>query len=234
MTAYSFTHLPHVLQNALYANDIPTINRHFPKNQYDLDAALLLAISHSALPILTLLFKAGANMSSATFHAAVSRNNPAAFQLLIELTGFDIDSTEFGMPAVRYVCTGADESGVNADAGGCDISHAVNHPRLLTWLLESGANPNQLTRLLSCQSVRVIATPLCYAARLKDASAIDILLQHGADLDPTALYWAIGIGRCDRNGVATMQVRSPCPNHPISSTYPFSMEIKYVAMWFRR
>jgi ankyrin repeat protein len=54
----------------------------------------------------------------------------------------------------------------------------------------------------SCEPPRV---PLLYAAELPDPTALQLLLAHGAALDPEAMLHAIGRRRQD-NGTATMEI----------------------------
>jgi hypothetical protein len=102
MAAYSFNHLPHVLQNALQANDTRTIYRHMPSTQYDLNAALLLVMPHSSIPTVELLISAGASLTQPVFHQAMTRADPAVFAAFVE-NGWDIDSTPAEDTAVQSV-----------------------------------------------------------------------------------------------------------------------------------
>jgi hypothetical protein len=102
MAAYYFEHLPHVLQNALHANDTRTIQRHIPSIQHNLDASLLLEMPHSAIATIELLLSAGANLTEPVFYQAITRADPAVFAALIE-NGWDIDSTPAQDTAVQSV-----------------------------------------------------------------------------------------------------------------------------------
>lgn len=83
------------------------------------------------------------------------------------------------------------------------ISSALDNEILLTWLLEHGANPNIMSRRI--KSCLQESTPLALAAQLSDTTALKILLSHGADMDPDAIFFAIGFGR-QYNGTATLQM----------------------------
>jgi ankyrin repeat protein len=48
------------------------------------------------------------------------------------------------------------------------------------------------------------STPLAQASTRSDPTAVQILLSHGAEIDPEAIFYAIGI-RFQRNGTATME-----------------------------
>jgi ankyrin repeat protein len=74
----------------------------------------------------------------------------------------------------------------------------------LAWLLEHGADPDIKSARRDIGSCLQPATPLDYAAKRSDATAVNLLLSHGAKLDPDAIYYAIGI-RSQRNGTATLQ-----------------------------
>jgi len=71
----------------------------------------------------------------------------------------------------------------------------------MRWLLDHGADPNA-----KCQwragSVSQSNTPLQVAAGFDDDAPLKILLAHGAEMDPLALFHAIGV-RGQRNGMAT-------------------------------
>jgi hypothetical protein len=102
MTSWDAHRLPHVLQNAIHANDLLTITRHLPTPQDVLNAALLLALPYSSMQTITHLLAAGAALSSSAYYAAIKREDIRVFEALVEY-GWDIDSTEFGSPVVSYV-----------------------------------------------------------------------------------------------------------------------------------
>lgn len=74
----------------------------------------------------------------------------------------------------------------------------------LRWLLEHGADPNLSSERREIGSCLQRATPLNYASKLSDPNSVNILLSHGAILDPDAIYHAIGI-RYQKNGTATLK-----------------------------
>jgi ankyrin repeat protein len=50
------------------------------------------------------------------------------------------------------------------------------------------------------------STPIAEAATLSDPSSLQILLAHGAKMDPDAIFYAIGVTRGSTPGTATMKV----------------------------
>jgi hypothetical protein len=102
MTSWDAHRLPHVLQNAIHANDSRTITSHLPTSQDALNAALLLALPYSSIQTITHLLAAGAVLSSSAYYAAIKREDIRVFEALVEY-GWDIDSTESGSPVVSYV-----------------------------------------------------------------------------------------------------------------------------------
>jgi len=72
---------------------------------------------------------------------------------------------------------------------------------LLRWFLDHGANPNtkSVRRGASCLQP---CTPLAAAAEFDYTTALYILLSYGAEMDPLALFHAIGV-RGQANGMAT-------------------------------
>ena len=84
MSAWDAGHLPHVLQNAIHSNDIPTIRRHLPTTQRNLDGALFLAMQHSAIPTIEFLLEAGAALIASTFFRAIDRQDTAVFEVFLQ------------------------------------------------------------------------------------------------------------------------------------------------------
>lgn len=78
---------------------------------------------------------------------------------------------------------------------------------MLRWLLEHGADPNVMAERPPGAALSIHRwTPLANAAELTDPTALQILLSYGAELDPQALFHAIGAYPRQRNGIATMAV----------------------------
>ncbi|KAI4917882.1 uncharacterized protein J4E92_008819 [Alternaria infectoria] len=125
------------------------------------------------------LLKHGATLSFLAFLEAFEREETAVFQKLIDY-GWDVDSTEFELPAVQLV---------------------LDNERLLRWFLDHGANPNtkSVRRGASCLQP---CTPLAAAAEFDDDAPLKLLLAYGAEMDPLALFHAIGV-RGQANGMAT-------------------------------
>ncbi|KAH3995362.1 hypothetical protein HBI70_178240 [Parastagonospora nodorum] len=150
--------------------------------QKELDACLELSMPTGTLEVIERLLTLGARLVPDSLFAAVARQEPEVFQLLIEF-GWDINSTRFSHAAIH---------------------HAVDHEVSLRWLLEHGADPNLSSERREIGSCLQRATPLDYASKLSDPTSVNILLSHGANLDPDAIYHAIGI-RYQKNGTATLK-----------------------------
>jgi len=100
MSAWDAGHLPHVLQNAIHSNDLLTIKRHLPKSQDDLDAALLIAMPHCAIPTIKFLLRAGKVVEEEAFYKAISRKDTAIFEAMME-NGWHVDDTPSERTAVQ-------------------------------------------------------------------------------------------------------------------------------------
>jgi ankyrin repeat protein len=82
---------------------------------------------------------------------------------------------------------------------------AVGHEASLRWLLEHGADPNLMSERWHPGSCHQPSTPLADAATLSDPTIVQILLSYGAEMDPLAIFYAIG-GICNQdNGTATLK-----------------------------
>ena len=62
---------------------------------------------------------------------------------------------------------------------------------MLRWFLEHGASPNTRSIRTRGSCARPILT-LSAAAKLYDAAPVKLLLAHGAEIDPMAIYYALG------------------------------------------
>jgi hypothetical protein len=49
------------------------------------------------------------------------------------------------------------------------------------------------------------ATPVAKAAQLSTSTALEILFEYGAEMDPEAMFYAISMDRGQANGTATME-----------------------------
>tara|TARA_R110002003_G_scaffold149_7_gene13537 strand:+ start:384 stop:677 length:294 start_codon:yes stop_codon:yes gene_type:complete len=91
------------LQNALRNDDLDTIttslNDHPTVSQAELDECLTIAMPHGSLATIRLLLGHGAKLKSLSFINAISRAEPAVFQLLMD-SGWDVNSVELERPAV--------------------------------------------------------------------------------------------------------------------------------------
>lgn len=75
---------------------------------------------------------------------------------------------------------------------------------MLRWLLEHGADPNlRAARLPGTLGEK--GTPFAYAAQLSSPTALETLLEYGAELDPQAIFYAIHMGRGQANCTATLE-----------------------------
>jgi ankyrin repeat protein len=82
---------------------------------------------------------------------------------------------------------------------------AVRYQTSLRWLLEHGANPNTRLEVITMGSVTQPRTAMALASRLSDPSPLELLLSFGAEMDPDAIFYAIG-NRRQNNGTATLKV----------------------------
>ena len=85
-------------------------------------------------------------------------------------------------------------------------SRALSNEILLRWLLDHGADPNTRAERRFPGSTFEPKTPLAEAARLPDPTPLRILLTYGAQMDPEAIFYAIGVDRGTAPGTATMEV----------------------------
>jgi hypothetical protein len=90
MTSWDALRLPHVLQNAIHANDLLTITRHLPTPQDALNAALFLALPYSSIQTITHLLAAGAVLSSSAYYAAIKREDIRVLKRWWNMAGISI------------------------------------------------------------------------------------------------------------------------------------------------
>jgi ankyrin repeat protein len=81
---------------------------------------------------------------------------------------------------------------------------AVEDETLLRWLLAHGADPNTVSSRRNEPGTQP-STPLIAAVGLSDSSSAEILLSHGADLDPPVIFAAIA-GHTWKRGTATLEL----------------------------
>ncbi|KAI4942814.1 hypothetical protein J4E91_009734 [Alternaria rosae] len=178
-----YEHVPKYIKDAIKTNDLKTLRkwlRQWPDPEYEAKQSCLdLAIRKSSIDTIKTLISHGATFTDLSFYKAIDREEPAVFQQLLN-HGWDIDSTEFGSPAV---------------------TKALRHEKLLRWFLDHGANPNTKAEKRG-GSVSQACTPLQSAAMLDDDAPLKLLLAYGAEMDPLALFHAISV-RGQRNGMAT-------------------------------
>lgn len=95
---------PVVIQNALSSDDVDGVRawlESHPSPSYEvLQECLLLAMPSGSLEMIDTLLNHGATLSFLAFLAAFERKETAVFQKLIDY-GWDVDSTEFELPAVQ-------------------------------------------------------------------------------------------------------------------------------------
>jgi hypothetical protein len=93
--------LSYHLHNAIHANDFKAVQHALLTppiaTPSDLGNALELAMPDASLPILKVLIQVGADLTRLALHAAMYREEPAVFDLLVE-AGWDIESPN----AVQY------------------------------------------------------------------------------------------------------------------------------------
>ncbi|CAN9081169.1 unnamed protein product [Alternaria alternata] len=177
--------VPREIQEAIGSDDtdkLLKLLRVHPERSYEeLQDSLTIAISTGSLRTIEVLLDHGATFKYSSYDELFIREEPAVFKQLID-HGWDINSTEFERPPVHQ---------------------ALHNESLLRWLLDNGADSNiKSVRRSSCLQP---GTALAAAAQLKDPTALQILLSHGAEMDPLALFHAIKV-RGHKNGTATMAV----------------------------
>ncbi|KAH7063895.1 ankyrin repeat-containing domain protein [Paraphoma chrysanthemicola] len=181
---------PITLHDAVRSDELETITtclkNHPTAKQADLDECLTPAMQHGSLSTIKLLLHLGAKLNRLSLMKAGLRAEPAVFELLMDF-GLDINSVEFGLPAVY---------------------RAVNHEDLLRWLLDHGADPNTRPERRSQGASFEPMSALAAAARLPNPGPLRLLLTYGAVMDPEAIFWAIGVNRGTATGIATMEVLS--------------------------
>jgi len=95
---------PAAVQDAISSNDVEVVRawlkRHPPPSYNALQECLLLAMPNGSLEMIDTMLKHGATVSFLAFLEAFEREETAVFQKLIDY-GWDIDSTEFELPAVQ-------------------------------------------------------------------------------------------------------------------------------------
>jgi len=103
MTSY----LSSSLKDAIYMNQPDLIETNMTKGpvnmstrQKELDACLELAMPTGSLDLIKRLLNPGARLVADSLPAAVARQEPGVFQLLIDF-GWDINSTRFSHAAIQ-------------------------------------------------------------------------------------------------------------------------------------
>lgn len=95
--------LPKMLHDAIERSELKAIDASLSAGsltQDELDQCLVVAMPKSSLDTIKLLLNHGTCLKEDAFHAAIHREEPAVFQLLIE-AGWDINSTEFDLTAIQ-------------------------------------------------------------------------------------------------------------------------------------
>jgi hypothetical protein len=102
---YSAMEVSAALKAAIHANDLAHIRSNLPQGtncQLELNECLTLAMPDGSHETIGLILQLGAKLKAVSLRAAITRSDPAVFQLLID-SGWDINSTEFELSAVQYV-----------------------------------------------------------------------------------------------------------------------------------
>jgi len=86
-TSRTFCKMPYTATTCQRSNDI---SRNL--KTYDLDAALLVDMPHSAIPTIKFLLGAGAVVREAVFYKAINRKDTAIFEAMME-NGWHFDDT---------------------------------------------------------------------------------------------------------------------------------------------
>ncbi|KAJ4295569.1 hypothetical protein N0V90_007582 [Kalmusia sp. IMI 367209] len=142
-----------------------------------LDVAFTYAVGNGSADVVGTLMRHGARLKYMSWIELSKRGELSIYHMVID-NGWDINSTEFGAPAIMMV--------------------SWDNEELLRWLLENGANPNTTNerRPNTCND---IMTPLACAALAPETAHLELLLSYGAEMDNDALFRAIS-ARSHRNG----------------------------------
>ena len=101
-----YNRLPSDIKDATKSNDTKKLRkwlRQWPDPEYEAKQDCLeLAIREGSIETIKTLLAHGATLTYIAFLKAIHREEPAVFQQLLD-HGWDIDSTEFGRPAVTSV-----------------------------------------------------------------------------------------------------------------------------------
>ncbi len=93
------------LRSAICDHDIDQIKQILQDTpiipQVDLNRALSFATQKTKVEAIKVLMSQGAQVNENAFYFACSKHNVAIFEALLEF-GWDINSVEFGEPALRY------------------------------------------------------------------------------------------------------------------------------------
>ncbi|PVH86239.1 ankyrin [Cadophora sp. DSE1049] len=155
------------LESAIEDQDIALVEellRSTPgPSQRELDKALAFAVDPElGLPEAVIpLFEKGAHITENVFLEAITREGVELFEIFLKY-GWDVNSVEFGQPALRL---------------------SIGSETSVKWLLEHGADPNI--------TGGKYPSPLVTAALESLSPVFDILISHGAKLDPQALFLAM-------------------------------------------
>lgn len=173
------------LKTTIVDGDIKGLQAQLSSNsdftQLELDKALAVAVSSQGhIDAVVSLLAHGARINSVSFIVAVEQENVAVLQAFLDY-GWDINSVEFDDPALRY---GSPSQSLRQPR------QFLTHPRLVVeneslvrWFLDHGADPN----VRSTEDV----SPLATAALLPSTAVLELLLEHGAGVDPQALFSAM-------------------------------------------
>jgi hypothetical protein len=160
-------------------------------SQDELDMALRKATRKGSVTVTRLLLANGARITDLAVSGATYSKNPAIFEEFLN-HGWDINSTGFGSPALRYQFLLFSALILKSDVFNRLV---VGDEACVRWFLEHGADPNK--------QGHGGATSLATAALYPSIVVLELLITYGAKLDPQALSNAIN--RRGNGGVQVMK-----------------------------
>lgn len=189
------------LEDAIYDKQLEKVIDFLDNNpglsQTQLDVALAWAVGVDGdIRAITPLFAHGAKINSLAFDYAFVKGDLFVWQAFID-QGWDINSLEYGDPALRCVKFRQSEKFLLAVL--MQYHRSVIHSKEdVKWFLDHGADPN----LRGARGISPLRAATNNPPEIAIA-VIDLLLSHGAELDPEALFAAMTPG--GRGGIPVVK-----------------------------
>lgn len=155
---------------ACRAGDIENLRRAM-SDTLDLQQGLLEAIKAQSIPVIGLLLERGVSIDHMSFIAAAREQSEEVYACFIA-HGWDVNSTEHGSTALRYVQL--------ADAFTVLTIRLAETPSMAVWLIDHGADPNVKSHDRYGEPT---VTNMSTAMATNDVPIMKVLLAHGALLE---------------------------------------------------